>query len=103
MFRAILILTSATLLSGCAAAVLGAGSFIGVDEMGKGAMGKAERRQATIAALGSAGKDLVARHIEIEDVKKDNGMESWTAETVIGNYRCSVATGRSDATCSKIG
>ena len=98
MFRTLLILTSATMLSGCMAAL----GYVAADEMSKGVMGKAERRQATLAALGSAGKDLVPRHIEIEDVKKENGSESWTAETVIGNYRCTVMTGRSDAACSKI-
>lgn len=91
------------MVSGCVVPlVVGAGSFLGADEMAKGMMGKQERREATISSLGPAGKDLVPRYIEIEDVEKENGTESWTAETVIGDYRCTVATGRSDATCSKI-
>jgi len=85
-------------LSGC----LAAGAFVAADEIVKGGMGKAERRAATLAALGDEGKDLIPRYIEIEDVDKEDGRESWTAETVIGNYRCTVMSGRSDATCTKI-
>jgi hypothetical protein len=41
----------ALMLSGCVAA-LAAGSFVASDEMGKDIIGKGERRQGTIAALG---------------------------------------------------
>lgn len=105
MRNALLVLCAVIMLSGCVAAlpaVLTGGSIVGGDEVVKGLQGKAERREATIAALGSAGKNLLPRHIEIEDVKKEDGKESWTAETVIGNYRCTVLSGRNDATCSKL-
>ncbi|MFO6430253.1 hypothetical protein ACLBKT_09210 [Erythrobacter sp. W302b] len=83
-------------------AALMAGSIVGSDEMGKGIMGKQERRASTIAAIGPEGQKLVPRHIEIENVEKADGSESWVAMTAIGNYRCTVITGRSDATCSKM-
>jgi hypothetical protein len=101
MLRILVAATFAMLLSGCVAA-LAAGQFVAADEFVKGGMGKAERRASTIAAIGPEGQNLVARHIEIENVDKANGSESWTAITAIGNYRCSVVTGRSDATCTKL-
>lgn len=85
-------------LSGC----LAAAAFVGADEMAKGSMGKAERRSMTIEALGNDGKDLIPRYIEIEDVQKEDGQESWRAETPKGDYRCIAKTGISKATCTKI-
>lgn len=102
MLRFFLIAAMGLSLSGCVGVALGAASILGADEAAKGTLGKAERRSATIAALGEEGQNLVARHIEIEDVQKTDGQESWTAETVIGNYRCTVLSGRSDATCTKL-
>ncbi|MEQ5787563.1 hypothetical protein J3454_06620 [Erythrobacter sp. NFXS35] len=101
MFKGLFIVISSVALSGCGVALMGA-SFLGADEMGKGVMGKGERRAATIVALGEDGNDLLPRYIEIEDVQKADGVESWTAETVIGNYRCTARTGTIDATCTKI-
>lgn len=91
----------APLLSGCVAALpaLSGGAFFGGDEMAKGAASKAERREASVAAIGH---DLRPRAIEIEDVEKGEEFDSWTAETAIGDYRCTQRKGRQTAICVKL-
>lgn len=97
-----LVIGASTMISGCVAALPLAtvgGSFLASDEMTKGTMSKAERRMASVASIGH---DLQPRAIEIEDVEKGDDFDSWTAETAIGNYRCTQLKGRRSATCKKM-
>lgn len=91
------------MLSGCIAAaaiplVATGGAAVGGLEISKSSMNRADRQQATAAAVG---QDLNARRIKISDVAKSGDMESWTATTAVGTYRCSMGVGRQTARCSK--
>ena len=91
---AFLILGASIMLSGCmsAAAVLGSKAYV------DGATSRAERKAASAAAIG---QDLDGNSIKIKDVDRGDTEDSWTAETAIGNFRCTQLKGRRTATCSK--
>jgi hypothetical protein len=102
MRKICLLVGAATALSGCVALpglVASGGGILAENEIRNGFLSQEERRLATFEAIGDA--DLSIRHIKIKDVEREDGLQSWTAETANGVYNCSVMTGRTDATCSK--
>jgi hypothetical protein len=103
MWRIWAVSVAGTLLSGCVAAaaiplVTGGGAFLGTKELAKSDMNRADRQAASANAIG---QDLNARKIKISDVAKNGDVESWTATTAVGTYRCTMGVGRQTARCVK--
>lgn len=94
------------MLSGCASALVGAGTTAGVvggaavgSAMGNHVADKRQRQQATAEAIGP---EVDWFTVKVSGVSKRGQMFLWRAQTPAGRYDCSEQVGDAFAACTKL-